>query len=247
MPLSTTSPYYLHTLIITFIYVIAAAGVYYSKFLRTADAYFRAGGAIPWWIAGLSMYMGNFTAYTFVGLASLVYIDGTSAWPRQRQPRSPFSWRHDLRRARHRLHLTSPPEYLESRSDPVTRELFSTLGILTTFLGSGIRLYAVSKLIETFVGFPLVSAIVTVATVVVIYTMLGGLWGVVITEVLQFVILYLAVVLLAVMCLVWINQHASWSDFFARIPQVIPAGGAFRIGARPHLGLAAGVLARRFA
>lgn len=214
--------------IIAYVAIITAAGAYYSKFLRTADAYFRAGGAIPWWTAGLSMYMGNFTAYTFVGLASLVYVDGFAGLILETGPVLAFLLAGLVFAQRwHRLRLTSPPEYLEARFNPLTRKLFSMLGIATTLLGGGIRLYAVSKLIETFLGFPILWAIVLVAAVIVLYTMLGGLWGVVITEVLQFVILYLAVAAIAVGCCVWIEQNASWSEFCVRISETYSGWGGF--------------------
>ena len=58
--------------------LMAVAGSYYARYIRTADAFFRAGRSVPWWAAGISIYKANFTAYTFTGIASLVYIDGLS-------------------------------------------------------------------------------------------------------------------------------------------------------------------------
>ena len=246
MPAFSSQPQAVIVLVIVaYVAIITSAGAYYSK-IRTADAYFRAGGAIPWWTAGVSMYMGNFTAYSFVALASLVYIDGTAGSDWTAAPCWPFSWGPPV----FAVPLASVAPHISAGIPgnavvPSTRKLFSSLGIFTTFLSSGMRLYAMSKLVETFLGFPLVWSIVLVA-VIVVYTMLGGLWGVVITEVLQFVILYLAVVSLAVMCVAWgCPARLVGRGLGAGGPGISWLGRISEPGARPHLGLVAGVLGRR--
>ncbi|MEK7408234.1 MAG: hypothetical protein AAB225_24450 [Acidobacteriota bacterium] len=205
--------------VIAYMTIMLLAGSYYARYMRTADAYFKAGNLVPWWAAGISMYMANFTAYTFVGIASLVYVDGLVGILLESGPALAFLVAAVVFSKRwHRLNLTSPPEYLEARFNPFTRRLFSMLGIALTFLGSGIRLYAMCKFVESVTGLPLTATILVAGAVIVIYTMLGGLWAVIVTDVLQFVVLFLAVIPLFVISVAHVFLDASYADFIARIP-----------------------------
>jgi len=205
--------------IAVYMLIVMSAGVYYSRFVKTADAYFRAENSVPWWAAGIAIYKANFTAYTFVAIASLVYVDGLSGLLLETGPAFAFliaavvfanRWR--------RLDITSPPEYLEARFNPATRRVFSLLGIATTFLASGMRLYAVCKLVEAILGLPLVWTICVAGSVMVIYTMLGGLSAVVVTDVLQFLILFLAVIPMFFSSVARVFQEGGLGHFIALLP-----------------------------
>ena len=218
----------LWTVIAMYMAIVISAGIYYSRFVKTADAYFRAENSVPWWAAGIAIYKANFTAYTFVAIASLVYVDGLSGLLLETGPALAFlvaavvfanRWR--------RLDITSPPEYLETRFNPATRRVFSVLGIATTFLASGMRLYAVSKLVEAILGLPLLWVICVAGSVMVLYTVLGGLSAVVVTDVLQFLILFLAVVPMLFTSVAHVFTEGGLAHFISLIP---PGYGSF-----PHL------------
>lgn len=202
-----------------YIAIVTFGGSYYSRYVKTPDEYFRAGSSIPWWAAGISIYKVNFTAYTFVAIGSLVYVDGLSGLLLETGPAFAFllaalvfakRWR--------RLRLTSPPEYLEARFNAGTRKAFSILGISTTFIASGMRLYAVCKLVEALTGLPPIWTVVGAGGALILYTMLGGFGGVVVTDVLQFIIVFLAVIPMFASSVVHIFVAGSWADFVARIP-----------------------------
>lgn len=206
--------------IFAYMAIIAGAGSYYARYMRTADAYFKAGNSIPWWAAGISMYMANFTAYTFVGIASMVYMRGMPALLLETGPALAFAVAAIVLAPRwYRLNIASPPEYLEARFNPATRQVFSILGILARLIGNGIRLLAMSKFIESVTGIPTEWMIIITGIVVVFYTVMGGLWAVIITDVLQFVVLMLAVIPMLILSVVAIFADGSWAEFVARIPE----------------------------
>ena len=64
--------------VVIFVYLILTIGigVFFGKFMKGGRDYFAGGNKIPWWISGISLYMTNFSAYTFVGLAGFVYLSG---------------------------------------------------------------------------------------------------------------------------------------------------------------------------
>ena len=207
------------SVVAAYMVIVTLAGFYYSRYMKTADAFFKASNTVPWWAAGIAIYKANFTAYTFTAIASLVYIDGLSGLLLESGPALAFllaavvfsqRWR--------RLNLTSPPEYLEARFNPFTRQTFSVLGIAQTFIASGMRLYAVCKLVESVMGMPLVPTIIIAGGVMITYTMLGGLSAVVVTDVLQFLILFLAAVPLFISSVAHIFMETTLAGFIAQIP-----------------------------
>jgi len=200
--------------------LITVAGSYYSKFMASSEAHFKGGNAIPWWAAGISMYMSKFTAYTFFGIGSLVYAEGVTGLLWETGPALAFLVAARLFAQRwHRLNLMSPPEFLEARFNPLTRKTFSTLGIATTFISSGIRLYAMCKFAEGMIGVPLVPAVIVTGAIIVAYTLAGGLWAVIVTDFVQFVVLILAAFCLQAMCAWAVFFETGWTQFLARIPE----------------------------
>ena len=62
--------------IIVFTGVVLVTGISFSKTSQNTRAYFTAGGAVPWWISGLSLYMSFFSVGTFVVWGSIAYTHG---------------------------------------------------------------------------------------------------------------------------------------------------------------------------
>lgn len=53
-----------------------AIGVVFRRMSKDTSDYFRAGGAMPWWLTGVSAWIFSFTAWTFTGAAGKVYETG---------------------------------------------------------------------------------------------------------------------------------------------------------------------------
>jgi solute:Na+ symporter, SSS family len=74
-----------YVVIIFFTLGVLAAGMSFSKSGKNLKTFFAGGGAVPWWINGLSLFMSFFSAGTFVAWGSLAYIHGMVSisiqWP----------------------------------------------------------------------------------------------------------------------------------------------------------------------
>src|SRR3546814_15092639 len=55
---------------------IVVAGLALSDKRANMTSFFAAGGAVPWWMSGLSLYMSFFSAGTFVVWGSIAYEHG---------------------------------------------------------------------------------------------------------------------------------------------------------------------------
>jgi len=58
-----------------------AIGLVFRRMSKDTSDYFRAGGAMPWWLTGASAWIFSFSAWTFTGAAGKVYETGTLVLP----------------------------------------------------------------------------------------------------------------------------------------------------------------------
>jgi SSS family solute:Na+ symporter len=56
---------------------LIAIGLVFRRMSKNTSDYFRAGGAMPWWLTGTSAWIATFSAWTFTGAAGKVYETGT--------------------------------------------------------------------------------------------------------------------------------------------------------------------------
>jgi SSS family solute:Na+ symporter len=166
-------------------------GVYFSKFSKSVRDYFAGGNRIPWWVSGISLYMTNFSAWTFTAAAGFIYH---SSWYGVIYISSGIityfvgalltakRWR--------RSRVLSPIEYTQTRFNHQTQQLLGWVISANFILSAGAQLSATCKFLAPLIGIDLDLLIIVTGLVILIYTFLGGLWGVVITDFIQFVILF---------------------------------------------------------
>lgn len=58
-----------------FAFVLFAALVF-KRFATDSSSFIRGGGAMMWWMAGVTVFMTQFSAWTFTGAAAKAYEDG---------------------------------------------------------------------------------------------------------------------------------------------------------------------------
>lgn len=175
---------------------ILVAGLSFSKSGKNMVSFFAAGGAVPWWISGLSLFMGFFSAGTFVVWGSIAYTNGWTAITIQLTmaiagfiagmfiaPR----WR--------KTNVLTAAEYISHRLGVSVQKTYTYLFLFISLFTTGSFLYPVAKIVEVSTGLPLYSCILLLGGVSVLYVTVGGLWAVVVTDVLQFVILTAAVLI----------------------------------------------------
>src|SRR5512137_1411168 len=62
--------------IFTYFVIIMGIGLFFMKVNKGGKEYFTGGSMIPWWMSGISLYMGNFSAWLFTGAAGFAYSTG---------------------------------------------------------------------------------------------------------------------------------------------------------------------------
>jgi len=56
-----------YVILAAYLVFLLALGPIFNRFNKSASDYFRAGGAMVWWIAGTAVVMGGFSAWSFTG------------------------------------------------------------------------------------------------------------------------------------------------------------------------------------
>lgn len=175
---------------------ILVAGLSMSDRKANMKSYFAANGALPWWMSGLSLYMGFFSAGTFVVWGAIAYEQGwvavTIQWTmaiagfligRFIAPR----WR--------QTGVLTAAEFMQQRFGSGVHKFYTYIFLLMSFAYNGAFLYPVAKLVNVSTGLPSHYAIMLFGLMAVLYTTSGGLWAVIVTNVLQFVVLTAAVLI----------------------------------------------------
>jgi len=161
---------------------------------RSLEDFFAAKRSIPWWASGISVMATQLSAITIIGGIGMGYENGLE-WV-QFYFALPFAMvllciffvpmyrRHPI--------LTAY-EYLEGRFGPGTRALTSAAFLVSRCLAFGIVLYAPSVVFSVMTGLPITWTVVAVGALTTAYTAIGGVGGVVWTDVKQMLMIVLGI------------------------------------------------------
>jgi SSS family transporter len=177
--------------------VVIWVGLEFRNRMKAPSDYFAGGRQVPWWLAGISHYMSSFSAFSFVAYAQLGYTWGwvsiTLFWvtvPACMMGGLIFArkWR--------QARVITPVEFLERRFNNLIRQLFAWAGIPMKLFEDGLKIFATSLFLATSMGISVKWAIVACAAVTIFYTWMGGLWALMVTDYVQFLMKTLAMLLL---------------------------------------------------
>ncbi len=165
-------------------------GFYFMKRESTTDEFFKAGGRIPWWAAGISILATTLSAITFISIPAKAYA---SDWRMFMYNMSiilvaPVVITFFLPFFR-RFKLDTAYEYLEIRFNRPVRWMASSLFVFFMVSRIAIVLFLPSLALNAVTGFSIYWAIVIMGVVTIIYCTSGGMEAVVWGDVIQGIIL----------------------------------------------------------
>lgn len=183
--------------------IMLTVGVIMVRFNKDADDYFKGGNKLPFWLAGLSLFMSSFSSWTFTGGVGKTYESGISIFSMYWGAVLGLGFGYFIfaKRWRRTRSLTIL-EYLSERYDSRVHQFISWANTPITIFQCAIWLYALSIFLSAATLIPVPYVILGCGLIILIYTMIGGLWGVCITDSLQFFILLPIAVLVVVLSLI---------------------------------------------
>ena len=212
--------------------LMAYIGVLAKRKSSTAEQYFAAGHGLPWWMAAISHHVSGYSAVAFVGFAGKAAVAGFSMW-------TLFSlgvfiamligcviWAPRWSR----LRVLTPVEYLEQRYGNSVRGLIAVSGISLKFIDLGIKLFAISLVVQAVTGLDVLTVILGAGIITIAYVFIGGLWATVLTDLIQFVV---QLVMSSVVVIIVLSAVGGWSGLWSQLP----AERADFFNARPEAGI----------
>ena len=183
------------TVIVIYLAVVLVIGITFSRFMKGGKQFFIGGNHIPWWAAGISLYMSTFSAWMFTGAASFVYNTGWFGVLFFAVKPAGFLVGFLLSATRwRRSRVSSPVEYVRTRFNRPTHLFLSVMMILSLMYWPGHHLASLAKICAPTL-FPNMPAAIDIMIIlsgifILVYSISGGFWGVCVTDVVQFIILF---------------------------------------------------------
>ena len=182
--------------IVLFSIGVIVAGSVFGKTGRNMKSFFAGGGNVPWWISGLSLFMGFFSAGTFVVWGSIAYSLGWVAVTIQlTMAVAGLAVGFLIAPRWNKTGSLTAAEYITNRFGVGIQKAYTYLFLFISVFTTGAFLYPIAKIIEVTTDISLDTSILVLGAFSILYVTIGGLRAVVVTDVLQFLILLAAVVI----------------------------------------------------
>ena len=191
-------------IIALYFFVILAVGfAYYRRASTDVGQFFLSGRSLPWWLAGTSMVATTFAADTPLAVSGIVARDGIAGnWIWWNAALGSTLAVFFFARLWRRAGIVTDVEFAELRytGRPAAflrgfRALY--LGLPVNFLIMGWVNLAMAKILLVTLGWDRLTAVLVSLAFTGIYTSLSGLWGVVVTDFIQFTLAMICTIALA--------------------------------------------------
>lgn len=170
--------------------ILSWMGWFFSKRQKNTNDYFKGGGRVPWWAAGLSVFGTALSAITFMAIPAKTYATDWSyfmlnmtifmAAPIIVYVFIPFY---------RRLDITTAYEYLEVRFNLAVRLIGSLSFMLFQVGRMGVIMFLPSIALNVVTGIDIFVCIGLMGIISLAYTMMGGIEAVIWTDVMQVIVL----------------------------------------------------------
>lgn len=206
-----------YVVILVFTLLIVLAGLSFRKRGSDMKSYFAAGGAVPWSINGLSLYMSFFSAGTFVVWGSIAYELGWVAISIQMSMCvAGFIVAFMIAPKWRKTNVLTAAEFVRKRLGDKVQKFYTYIILLLSLAYTGAFLYPVAKIVNVSTGWSINACIIGLGLLILLYTVVGGLWAVIVTDVLQFVILTAAIFMVVFFAL---GEIGGVEGFIDKLPE----------------------------
>ena len=203
---------------------IIAYGIYLSRGVRSSADWFLAGRSLPWWLVGVSMYATAIDSSDLVADSGGTYTLGFSYFVTN-WVGTVGGWvlaAFVIIPPMYRAGMYTNAEYLEARFGPAARVLCALIQVQYRTLVLAIIATTLYLTLSIVCGWGVEAwwAVAAIAMLATVYTALGGLRSVAVTDALQFGVMTIAGLIIWVV--VW-NQVGGWDGITVRLTKQDPS------------------------
>lgn len=188
------------------VYMLAmlVVGFYASKKTRTITEFVVAGRGLPVWLCSMTVIATWFGGSTMMGGAGAAYDEGMLG-----VIEDPWGGALALilvgfffARIFRRLRVMTVADFMEQRYGRVAAMAITASSLFSNIAWVGAVLVAFGLIFESLTSIPLEVGIISGAIVIFVYTAVGGMWAVALTDFIQMLIIILGLIMLLVVILV---------------------------------------------
>jgi SSS family transporter len=192
-------------------------GFIFKKFNSDSEDYFAGGFKMTWWLLGSSVFVGNFSAWTFTGAAYVAHSFGVvvmvifwgNAFNYVIQALWLAPWFRQIR-------VVTAMDAIKERFGTELEQCYTWMQILLSFVGNAVTLLSVSLVISTIFQVPITPTIIITGTVVVTMSLLGGSWAVAASDFIQSILILSVALIASGLCILHIG---GIEEFWAQVPE----------------------------
>ncbi len=197
--------------------LLLICGSQFAKFNKNISDFVRGGAQGTWWMVGTSVTIGGISAFTFTGNGSAAFESGPTLLVIYCANLASFALGGlFLARWYRQTRAITGADVIRDRFGTPVEQFSIYSGLLLGPLGSAIQLWALSLFVSAIFGFPLLTTIIVVGLIVLLYSVAGGKWAVMATDVVQGVILYAITILVGILAFIEVGGWDGFSQFLQK-------------------------------
>ncbi len=198
------------TVLILYLVAMLGMGIYFMRRENGAEDFFKGGGRIPWWAAGISIYATMLSAITYMAIPAKAYATDWTYYPMLWMipvVGFPVIWYYlpYFRRSK----AASAYAILEERFNTATRLLASSLFCIFMVARMALVMYLPSLALTAVTGIDIYLCIILMGLVTIVYCTMGGVEAVIWGDVVQGCILVGGAIFAALY--LWGNTEGGFS------------------------------------
>ncbi|MEQ8207822.1 MAG: hypothetical protein RIA65_16725, partial [Woeseia sp.] len=116
-----------------------------------------------------------------------------------------------------KLRIFTVTQVLERRYNPITRQLSAVIMFAYALMIGVVSTLGIGTILQVFLGLPLWSAILLSGGIVVVYSTIGGMWALTLTDMVQFIIATVGMFFLLLP--MSLGQAGGWDELMAVLPE----------------------------
>ena len=162
------------SIVFYFVFVVTV-GITFSRRNKNTSDYFRGGGIMPWWMAGVSAWMASFSAWTFTGAAGKIFSQGAYVLCLYYSSIAPLVVLLCFTCYRfRRMRVVTPLEAIRLRFGPATQQFVTWIRLPFLLLFGGVGLNTVGVFMSGAFDVNLQTVIVILGVMVTFVSLVGG-------------------------------------------------------------------------
>ena len=204
--------------VVFYLAIMVVIGYYASRGTQSLTDFIIAGRRMPLWLCSISIFATWFGSGTMMGAATAAYEGNTLLMIGE-----PFGSGLALllsglffARLYRRSRRLTWPEFFEARFGKLASAIGSVADATAHIIWLGGVLFTFGVLLESLAGAPMAVGIFGGLFVIVLYTMIGGMWAVALTDFIQMLVFVIGMFVLLYFVL---DDAGGWSAVVAQLPE----------------------------